>query len=519
MSIVSTRGARLWATALLFFGAGVIFASAMDWTPFTHAQTGGGSKPSAQSVRPMTDASDAFVTIAEHVTPAVVAIQTRTNPRTVQRGQRIDPSQIPPQLRQFIRPDGSQQLPAQEGTGSGFIISPDGYIVTNNHVVADADVINVVLTDHRVFKAKLVGRDPDTDVGVIKIDATGLQTVSLGDDEKTHIGEWVLAIGNPLGLDFTVTAGIVSAKGRNASEVPVNSQRNYAITDFIQTDAAINPGNSGGPLVNSRGEVIGINTAIASTTGMYAGYGFAIPVGLARVVWQDLIDHGKVVRAALGVSITEVTPEDADAAGLKKITGVLVRQCTDPPSSSPACKAGVQEGDVITTIDGKPVDRVSGLQRAVREHKPGDVVDVQLMRFGQAKDYKVKLIQAVTDPAVVADAGTSRTPKREPNAGAKIGITVQPVTDKFAQTADLSDRYRGLLVADVDPSGPARDKLAEGEDGGDIIVGVLPSGDQIKSDKDLQHVLDGKRTGDVVSLRVYSLFNKQTRIVNIRVGG
>ena len=246
-----------------------------------------------------------------------------------------------------------------------------------------ADKITVKMTDHKAYEATLIGHDPQTDVAVIKIDAKNLPTVALGDDERLRIGEWVLAIGNPLGLDFTITAGIVSAKGRNSNEVQVNTGQK-SITDFIQTDAAINPGNSGGPLVNIRGEVIGINTAIASQTGYYAGYGFAIPVDLARTVWQDLIAHGHIVRAQLGVNIGEVAIEDAQAAGLKEITGVMVAGCNvTTGGSSPACAAGIQEGDVILSLDGKTVDRVSGLQRIVRAKQPGENVDVKVMRYGK----------------------------------------------------------------------------------------------------------------------------------------
>ena len=212
-------------------------------------------------------------------------------------------------------------------------MSKDGYILTNNHVVADADKVTVTLLDKRTFEAKVIGRDPTTDVAVIKIDGENLPVASLGDDNNARVGQWVVAIGNPLGLDFTVTAGIISAKGRPLQGLLGN--RGYEITDYIQTDAAINPGNSGGPLVNIRGEVIGINSAIASSTGFYAGYGFAIPVTLAKQVMDDLIKYGKVRRAVMGVSIMPATAADAKAAGMKEVTGVFVRAFNPDDSGQP----------------------------------------------------------------------------------------------------------------------------------------------------------------------------------------
>ncbi len=247
----------------------------------------------------------------------------------------------------------------QEVGGSGFIVTKDGYILTNNHVVEDADRVTVTLLDHRTFKAKVIGHDAQTDVAVLKIDASDLAVVPLGDDAKTRVGEWALAIGNPFGLDFTVTAGIISAKGRSTTQLRQLNGDDYAIQDFIQTDAAINPGNSGGPLVNIRGEVVGINSANASETGSYAGYGFAIPITLAKTVMDDLIAHGHVRRAILGAKINDATAVDAEANHLKSIEGVRIESFTD---GSPAEKAGMEAGDVVVKIDGKPADRVSTLQ-------------------------------------------------------------------------------------------------------------------------------------------------------------
>src|SRR5688500_14916106 len=312
--------ARILGASAIAFAAGLVFAAGFDLTPLSHAQQRD-TRPLNAEVKPLAEVSNAFNKIAAEVTPAVVSIDAERDAREAQRprGQQRVPPGLEDFFRQFEQP--GRPLP-EEASGSGFIVSEDGYILTNNHVVAEFDRVNVTLTDRRTFSAEVVGRDPDTDLAVIKIDAKGLPTAKLGDDRTSQIGDWVLAIGNPLGLDFTVTAGIVSARGRAVRGLQPQNQ--YAISDFIQTDAAINRGNSGGPLVNIRGELIGVNSAIASQTGFYSGYGFAIPVTLAKNVMEDLIAHGRVRRAVIGVSIGEIDAEDARAAGLGQIAGVKV---------------------------------------------------------------------------------------------------------------------------------------------------------------------------------------------------
>src|SRR6267154_618561 len=306
------------------------------------------SRPLPQA-KAAVDLGDAFASVAEHVKPAVVFIRSERRERVSRR--------LPPGFDDFFQAPRRPQV--EQGSGSGFIVSQDGYILTNNHVVQGADRVTVRLYDNREFSATTVGTDPSTDVAVIKIQATSLPTVRMGNADSTEIGNWVLAIGNPLGaaFTFTVTAGIVSAKGRLLADL--NSSR-YAIQDFIQTDAAINPGNSGGPLVNVRGEVIGINSAIASETGYYAGYGFAIPINLARTVMTQLIATGHVERAVMGISIKDAEQEDAQAVGLAAIKGVVVRDYTG--DDSPAKRAGVQPGGVIVAVDGQAVVSVPQLQ-------------------------------------------------------------------------------------------------------------------------------------------------------------
>ncbi len=350
---------------------------------------------------------------------------------------------------------------------------------------------------------------------MIKIEASGLPTLALGNDATARVGEWVLAIGNPLALDFTVTAGIISAKNRSGASLRGLFADQYAIVDYIQTDAAINPGNSGGPLVNSRGEVIGINSAIASPTGTYAGYGFAIPITLAKSVMDDLIEHGRVRRAIIGVSINDVTPEDAQAAGLKEIRGAIVQGFT-PEGPSPARDAGLEPGDVIIAINGEQVNRVSELQRIVRNLEPGQTVTVEAMRFGDRKSFRMKLAEAEQEERVARGSEAPAPPQDV--AYDKIGLTVASLTADQVRQASLRDDERGVIVTDVDLSGPAYGRIGPLF----VITNVLhPQEKRIRTAKDLESVLSAARSGDIVSLLTYDLRDpqKSTRVVNLRVGG
>ena len=515
MSSRTLARARFGAAVAIAFASGIVFASGFDLTRFGYAQSRGTSaKPTVQEVKPIADASNAFVSIAEHVTPAVVSIQAeRDAKQSVQRSPRRNG---PPGLEDFFQKFDPRSAPA-EASGSGFIVSKDGYILTNNHVVEDFDRLNVTLTDHRVFKAKVVGRDPTTDVAVIKIEGKDLPTATLGNDESARVGEWVLAIGNPLGLDFTVTAGIVSAKGRGSTELQGLNRDAYAITDFIQTDAAINPGNSGGPLVNSRGEVIGINSAIASQTGYYSGYGFAIPITLAKQVMDDIVEHGRVRRAVIGVQISPVSPEDASVAGLKDIAGVLVGGYSD--DNSPARAAGLEAGDVIVAADGKPIDRVSTLQRIIRGHEPGETVTVDVMRYGTKKTFKVKLAEAPSNATVASRDNDDDN--ANPNGSVtydKIGVKVEPLSSEVRSAMRSGNNRDGVQVVDIDAAGPARGRLFKD----DIITAILfpTPRKEVHSVEDLQGVLSRAKDGDIVSLQVFNpgAQGVATRVVNIRVG-
>lgn len=497
------------------FLCGLIFASGFDLTRFSWAQgrtaSSAATKPSAAQVAPAADLETAFEAVADHAKPAVVSIDVerfaRSRPATRIRGR----GQLPPGFEDFFRqfdvPNATPDDRPQEASGSGFIVSSDGYILTNNHVVADADRVNVTLYDKRTFTAKVIGKDSTTDVAVVKIDAgNNLPTLNLGSDANARVGQWVLAIGNPLQLNFTVTAGIVSAKGRTARDLlNPNGTNPYAITDYIQTDAAINPGNSGGPLLNIHGDVIGINSAIASGTGYYAGYGFAIPITLAKQVMDDLIKFGKVRRAVVGVQLFDVSPADAKAAGLSQIGGAKVEGFS-PENDSPAQKAGLEVGDIIVSADGQAVDQVSTLQRIIRGHKPGDVVGLDVMRFGQKKTFRVKLGEPPADNATVANNDDSAPTARNNGAGRlndKLGITVEPVTAEIAQEAKLPAAARsGVHVVSVSGRGAAyRSELATN----DIILSELyPAQRAIRSPEDLQAAVAGLKSGDVVELKACS---------------
>jgi len=493
------------------FVCGVVFASGLDLTRFGWAQNG----PSAEQtvLTPVSgsvpEGTASIADVAARVTPAVVSIRSTRAVRPRQnRG-------APPGMEEFLDQFERQQPREQTGDGSGFIVSSDGYIITNNHVVADATVIEVRLSDRRRFKARIIGRDETTDVAVIKIDGGNFPTIPLGDDEQTRIGEWVVAVGNPLGLDFTVTAGIISSKNRGA-EVRLPNAGNLSINDFLQTDAAINPGNSGGPLINLRGEVIGVNSAIASETGFYSGYGFAIPITLAKAVMEDLIRDGKVRLPVLGISVAEVEPEDAGLAGLSRITGVKV-QTASP--GLPAAKAGIESGDIVISVAGMPIDRVSALQRTVRSNDVGETIPVEVMRFGKKRTFNVTL-EAAPDTTVLATMDAGATPVAPPKdvvSAGKLGITVETLTPEMVARMNLSAK-NGVRVTSVASAGAAFGKLVAERD---VILEITYPGDRrpVKSAAELKALIDGLKPGDYVGLHVAGIYSNgvQTRAVTLQV--
>lgn len=402
------------------------------------------------AVQPALDLSDAFVDLAAEMVPAVVRIEV---PRRQERSASA--------LEQFFGVPPQRDLPdISIGGGSGFVVSPDGYVLTNNHVVKDAERITVALPDGRSFAADFVGGDPTTDVAVVKIDGGDLPVASLGLASDVRVGEWVLAIGNPGfsgredALDYSVTAGIVSALGRPLGLIPYdlnrdpNAQENlapFAIEDFIQTDAVINPGNSGGPMVNLRGQVIGINSAIYTGTGYFQGYGFAIPIDLAHRVMEDLVAYGHVRRAFLGVQITPVRPEDAEWYGLPEVAGALVQRVT---RETPAEVAGLRQHDVITALDGESVRSSNDLQRKVALRAPGDRLTLEVYREKRRMEVEVRLEQA---PFSRREA---ETPQPRARPAEKIGIEVTDVTPAIARRLGL-ENGGGVVVQDVQTGGPA----------------------------------------------------------------
>src|SRR5712692_9570155 len=504
----------LVAIAFVF---GLAFASTLDLPkksgaaePLLEAQQP--ARVPIPAAKPVADLGDAFVAVAERVKPAVVFIQS-------EKRERADAQHLPPGFDDFF-PQLRRRPQIEQGTGSGFVVSSDGYILTNNHVVAGADRVNVRLYDKREFSAKVVGTDPNTDVAVVKIDATGLPTVVFGNSDSTRVGEWALAIGNPLGeaFAFTVTAGIVSAKGRQLSGL---QQSRYAMQDFLQTDAAINPGNSGGPLVNIHGEVIGINSAIASETGFYAGYGFAPPINLARTVMTQLIATGHVERAVMGVSIRPITPEDAEDAKLRQVRGVLVEDFSS--DDAPARKAGLEQGDVITALDGQPVEYVAQLQQRVGFKKPGDTVELTVRRENrEQKTITVRLQAAPAD----TDASEEQVAARGVGAAerasthASLGITVDPVSQEDASDPQLKAVAKnggGLVVTEVSPDGPAYGRLVpQGTNGGpDVILKV--NGQPVRTRAEFRAALREAKSGEIVTLIAYNVSRQQEEVIRLRM--
>ncbi len=517
MSAFSTR-TKLVGAMVGAFACGLVFASGLDLTRFGYAQSRTQTTQAANTVTPPSSVAQlngSFVDLAERLTPAVVSIEAARESRRVSGNQRETPRTPPRGFEEFFDQfDPRQRQQPSQASGSGFIVSRDGYILTNNHVVADFDQVRVTLTDRRSFDAKVIGRDATTDVAVLKIAGSNLPVAALGDDAGVRIGEWVLAIGNPLGLDFTVTAGIISAKGRGGLDLPGLNAGDYNITDMIQTDAAINPGNSGGPLVNIRGEVIGINAAIASNTGLYSGYGFAIPITLAKTVMDDILEHGRVRRAVLGVQIGEVNEATAKRAKLSEISGVLV---TGFPAGidSPARRAGIELGDVIVRADGKRADHVSTLQRIIRAFEPGQSVALEIVRGGERKNVSIKLAEAPNPTPQVARETEARD-NRESVIFDRLGIGVEPVSETFAREFEVPADHRGLQVREVSATGPARAGLNQY----DVVSAVLFPGPRksVRSMDDLSAVLEKLKPGDVVSLLVYNVRARGTRVVDLELG-
>lgn len=433
---------------------------------------------SKEAVDILSRTGQAMAEVAAAVKPAVVNISST---KTVRISGMQSPFFDDPFFRRFFGDEfnqfGRPREHKQSGLGSGVIVDKDGYILTNNHVIKDADEIKVKLSDKREFKGKVIGTDSKTDLAVIKIDSNHLPLLRLGDSDTLKVGETVIAIGNPFGLNQTVTSGIVSATGR--ANVGIADYE-----DFIQTDAPINPGNSGGALVNVRGELVGINTAIFSTSGGYQGIGFAIPSSMAKAVMDNLINKGKVVRGWLGVSIQPVTPELAKQFGIKDDKGALVG---DVVEDGPAEKAGIQRGDVIVEFDGREVSDPSGLRNSVAGTPPGKKVKIGLMRDGKMQKLDVAIAELPADQQKL-QGGFDNLLK---------GVVVQGLTPELKKRLDIPRRIVGVIVTDVDVGSPASGLLMTN----DVIIEVNRK--RISSSKEYEAVVSTIKSGQNVLLLVY----------------
>jgi len=474
-----------------------------------HASAVSASPLDDQSVSALTAMDNAMETLAARVTPAIVnvAVTSRGEEQQVQM-QGIDPQDLPPGFSQFFghpgrggRGSAPEQQPLQHGIGSGVIISPDGYIVTNNHVVDGATQIKVTMHDRRVLTAKVIGTDKLTDLAVIKVDAHDLPAMSWGDSEKLHPGQTVLAFGSPFGyFQFSVTRGIVSA---------VNRQNPYSddarkLGGYIQTDAAINPGNSGGALVNSHGELVGINTFIISNSGSFAGAGFAIPAQVAKATADQIIKTGGVHHGYLGISMNDVTPENAHFFNLSDANGAIVAQVTP---NSPAAHAGLQNGDVIQQLNGKKLINGSDLQLAIAGTTPGTKVQLEILRNGHSQNVDLTVGEYNAKDQVANKDGDDSS-GAAPQQG-KLGLAMADLTPDVRQQLNLPDNVKGAAIQAVRPGSPAEDA---GLQPGDVIVQVNRKNvDSAKQAVDTVHTIPA---GQDVLLLVWSRGGESYRVLH-----
>lgn len=452
---------------------GTIFATLFGASAYSFA---GDSQVSQQSIDILTKINHATAEIVEAARPAVVNISTT---RTVKLQENLNPFFEDPFFRRFF---GDRfKTPKERKTaslGSGVIVNSGGYILTSNHVIQGAEEIKVTLYDKREFKGKVVGGDAMTDIGVVKIEADNLPTIKLGDSDKLRVGEKVFAIGSPYGLNQTVTMGIVSAVGR--ANVGIADYE-----DFIQTDAAINPGNSGGAMVNVKGELVGINTAIFSTSGGYQGIGFAVPTNMAKSVMESLISKGKVVRAWLGVTIQSLTPELAKQFDLKDEKGALVG---DVVEGSPAEKSGLQRGDVIVEFEGKKIEEPNQLKNMVASTEPGKEVTLKIIREKKTETKKVTVSEL--------SAEIQKASKGEYDNLLK-GVMAQDLTPEIYSRLNLPKNLRGVIVADIDEESPAAAVIMQG----DVIQEINKQ--KITSAKEYEKLVSTIKPGSDVLLLIY----------------
>jgi serine protease Do len=456
-----------------------------------------GSVPSMVDTITAARLSGAFRAAADRALPAVVYVQVASQPRLARSTSRNPFFQIIPGF-----PDDFELDRPQQGAGSGVIIDAEGHVLTNRHVVRDAEEIVVTLHDGREYAAEIVGTDQSTDVAVIKLllrKGDKVPVAEIGDSDQLQVGDWVLALGNPFGLTFTVTAGIVSARGRTTGILRRNDPS--AVEDFIQTDAAINPGNSGGPLVDLRGRVVGINTAIQSPNGVNAGYGFAIPINLARKVADDLIRYGTVRRPRLGVFIETPTEADAEAYGLDRPAGAEI---TAVQPNTPAAEAGLKMGDVVVAVDGRPIETSGELQTLLAQRQPGERVRLTIVRDRQRRDITVQLGQFETDQT------RERSRAERMSATQRLGFHAEEITPRLAGQLGLPSDTRGVVIRGTTPLSPVAGQVADG----DVIVSI--NGKPVRTMRDLERIAEDLQPNDLVRLIVRTR-DVGERIINYRV--
>jgi len=470
--------------ALLFVGAvfGSVLVSSFGWVKPSYGQVEIGSKtrPNIVENEALTNFNNSFIQTAEKLTPSIVQITVISKSK-----------ENPHQGLEFFFPFKNDMPQERQGGGSGVIINADGYILTNNHVVENATEVTVNLFDKRKFDAKVIGTDPLTDLAVIKIDATDLPAAYLGDSDKLKVGQWVMAIGNPMALTSTVTAGIISALGRSVNII----NDSYGVEDFIQTDAAINPGNSGGALVDLNGEVIGINSAIATNgmTGTYIGYGFAIPINLAKVVAEDLISSGKIKRGYIGVRIEEVDADLAKAVGLDSPRGIIIQQVMEDGA---AAAEDIKAGDVILKVDGKEVNKPNELQGHVASKRAGDKIQLDIFRDGENITRKIKLKPRDEDDVEVAKNDNIIKEKKGDIEEIKfddLGLTVRDLRSKELSNYKVKS---GVLISNVKRYSKAENQRLFA---GLIITEV--DGKKIESVSDLEKAFKNKK-GEAAKIKV-----------------
>jgi len=414
-----------------------------------------------------------YADIVDKVAPAVVKVNSVHKEKASKQPATPDNQIVP---FPFGGPPQQRGPSIQRGVGSGVIVSADGTILTNNHVIDGADKVQVEMNDKRSFEAKVVGTDKPSDLALLKIDAKDLPFLSMGDSDKVRVGDVVLAIGNPLGMGQTVTSGIISAKGRRTG------LSDGSFEDFLQTDAPINQGNSGGPLINVSGELVGINSQILSPSGGNIGIGFSIPSNMAKSVMEQLLKDGKVHRGQLGVIVQNITADLADSFKVKGLDGVVVAQVK---KDSAADKAGVKRGDIILSLNGEKIEDSNSLRNRIAGTAPGTEVTLKIQRDGSEQDIKITLSEVSTEEQAGSDKGPAADKEGDSSNSGKLGITVQPLTADTAKKLGLPADAKGLAVSDVDPDGPAAEA---GIREGDVILEV--NRQEVQTAEDMQGALD-----------------------------